>query len=167
MSAGWAGVSLPDMRLGPDALECPQVGEHVVVLQRPGDRGEPMDILITLAEVGSGPASHLHPTQVERFHVVRGSVEVRVGEELAVVGVGEEVTVPAATDHSFRALERGSQLRTLIVPGYGFEAALEDVYALFDLDQLRLEGPIDRAAVAACFAKHKDVMVSMRGKQPR
>ena len=134
------------------------------MLHRPSGPDQHLECLITLDGIGSGPAPHLHPAQVEQFRVVRGRVEVTVGEQTITVGADEEITVPAATAHHFRALEAGSQLLVHITPGDGFEAALEAVYELFDHGKLRLTGPTDPTAVAACFEQHKHVMVSMRGK---
>jgi mannose-6-phosphate isomerase-like protein (cupin superfamily) len=152
------------MRLGPNVLRCPDSGERIEILHRPSEPGQHVECLITLDCVGSGPAPHLHPAQVEQFRVVRGRVEVIVGDRTLTVGADEEITVPAATAHHFRALEAGSQLLVRISPGDGFEAALEAVYELFDHGQLALTGPRDPVAVAACFERHKHVMIGMRGR---
>jgi mannose-6-phosphate isomerase-like protein (cupin superfamily) len=154
------------MRLRPDALECPVTGEHVEVLRRPDGHVEHAEFLITLADVGSGPGPHLHPEQVEQFHVVRGRVQVLVGEDTITADQGEHVTVPAGTAHSFRALEAGTQLQLRVTPGHGFEAALEDVFELIDQGQLGPDGPVNPTVWDACFARHKQVMVSMRGLTP-
>jgi len=141
------------MRLGPDALACPASGEHVEILRRPDDHEQHAEFLITLADVGSGPGPHLHPEQIEQFHVVRGRVQVLIGDDTITADAGQDVTVAAATTHSYRALEAGTQLQLRVRPGYGFEAALEDVY-----------GPVNPAVWNACFERHKEVMVSMRSR---
>ncbi len=152
------------MRIGPDALECPLSGEHVEILRRPDDHGNQAECLITLAGVGSGPGPHLHPEQVEQFRVVRGRVQVVVGADTITVDAGQDVIVPAGTAHSFQALEAGTQLRLRVTPGHGFEAALEDVFALLDQGQLGPDGPVDPAVWNACFERHKQVMVSARNR---
>jgi mannose-6-phosphate isomerase-like protein (cupin superfamily) len=151
------------MRLGPDTLECPASGEHVEILRRPDDHEQHAEFLITLAGVGSGPGPHLHPEQIEQFRVVRGCVQVLVGDDTITADAGEDVTVAAATTHSYRALEAGTQLYLRVRPGHGFEAALEDVYELLDQGQLGPDGPVNPAVWNACFERHKQVMVSMRG----
>jgi mannose-6-phosphate isomerase-like protein (cupin superfamily) len=149
------------MRLGPDELECPFSGEHVEVLRRPDEHEEHAEFLITLAEVGSGPGPHLHPGQIEQFHVVRGRVQVLAGDNTITADAGEDVTVPVATTHSYQALEAGTQLQLRVAPGHGFEAALE-VYELLDQGQLGPDGPDGPAVWNACFERHKHVMVSGR-----
>lgn len=152
------------MRIGPDELECPLSGEHVEILRRPDEHGEQAECLITLAAVGSGPGPHLHPEQVEQFRVVRGRVQVVAGTDTITAEAGQDVTVPAGTTHSFRALETGTQLRLRVMPGHGFEAALEDVFDLLDQGQLGPDGPLDPAAWNACFERHKHVMISARSR---
>ncbi|MDQ2813342.1 MAG: cupin domain-containing protein [Actinomycetota bacterium] len=152
------------MRIGPDALECPLSGEHVKILRRPDEHGEHAEYLITLAAVGSGPGPHLHPEQVEQFRVVRGRVQVLAGADTITADIGQDVTVPPGTAHSFRALEAETQLRLRVTPGHGFEAALEDVFELLDQGQLGPDGPVDPAAWNACFEQHKQVMISARSR---
>ena len=152
------------MRCGPDELRCPFSGETTEILHRPGQDSEHAEFLITLAGVGSGPGPHLHPGQVEHFHVVQGSVEVRVGDDTIRLGADEAVTVPTGTAHSFRALVAQTQVLRRLTPGHGFEAALEDVYELLDSGQLGPGGPIDPAVWNECFARHRQVMVSLRDR---
>lgn len=143
-------------------MHCPANGEHVQITHRPDEDAEHAEILVTLGEIGSGPGVHLHPHQVESFQVVRGRVEVRVGDEYRSIGVGEQVAVPPGTAHRYRALESGTQLRITITPGHGFETALADVYDLLDRGVIGPDGITDRAAFDACFERHKDIMVSLR-----
>jgi len=152
------------MRSGPDDLLCPLSGESMQILHRPDENSEHAEFLITLADVGSGPGPHLHPGQVEYFRVVRGSVQVRLGDDTVRADAGEAVTVPTGTAHSFRALEAGTQLLGRLTPGHGFEAALEDVYELLDSGQLGPDGPVDPAVWEECFERHRQVMVSMRDR---
>jgi quercetin dioxygenase-like cupin family protein len=153
------------MRVHPDLLVNPISGESVKILRRPLQDGESVEVLIELAEVGSGPGPHLHPSQTERFQVVRGLLEMTIGENHVTAVVGDEIVVPAGTTHHFRALEAGTQLHTDIQPGAGFEVALEDVFELFDRGHVGPDGIADPAAFNACFVRHQHVMVSARPRQ--
>jgi mannose-6-phosphate isomerase-like protein (cupin superfamily) len=123
---------------------------------------------------GASPASSAHRQPCSaaffraqvwvEFRVVRGRVQVLVGEDTVTADAGQEVIVPAGTAHSFRALEAGTQLRLRVTPGHGFEAALEDVFELLDQGQLGPDGPVDLAVWNACFERHKQVMVSARNR---
>ena len=152
------------MRTGPDFLECPASGERVEIVRRPDEHGEHAEILVTLGVVGSGPGPHLHPEQIEHFRVVKGSVQVLVGDATVVVGAGEEVTVPPSTAHAYRAVEPDTELLIRITPGHGFESALEDVYELFDRGTIEAGVIQDTDAFDACFERHKGVMISLRNR---
>ena len=94
--------------------------------------------------------------------MVRGRLEVVLGEQTRLVESGEEVSVPARTPHAFRALVPDTQVLTVLDPGHGFEAMLEDTYALFDDGIVGPGGIADVDAFQACLARHRDVIVSLR-----
>ena len=76
-------------------------------------------------------AAHVHPSQEERFQVLRGSVGFRtpLGERIA--GPGERVTVPAGTSHKFwNAGDDEAHFVCEIRPALQFEQLLETMFAL-------------------------------------
>ena len=46
-------------------------------------------------------AAHVHPSQEERFEVLRGEVGFKIGREKTVAGPGQRLVVPAGTPHKF------------------------------------------------------------------
>jgi mannose-6-phosphate isomerase-like protein (cupin superfamily) len=46
------------------------------------------------------PPEHFHPKQDERFEILAGTMEVRIGDERKLLEAGEEVFIPAVTPHA-------------------------------------------------------------------
>ena len=55
-----------------------------------------------LTTPGGGPPPHIHTREDEFFFVLDGTFEIRVGEELHVLGSGGYAYVPRGTVHNFR-----------------------------------------------------------------
>ena len=51
---------------------------------------------------GGGPPPHIHSREDETFYVLEGQIEVLLGEETIVAGIGDFVNVPRGTVHCFR-----------------------------------------------------------------
>jgi quercetin dioxygenase-like cupin family protein len=58
--------------------------------------------LENLTAPGSGPPPHIHTREDEFFFVLDGTFEIRVGEELHILGAGGYAYVPRGTVHNFR-----------------------------------------------------------------
>ncbi len=56
---------------------------------------------LVLAPGGRVPSSHAHPEQEERFTVVEGQLNLRIGSRPVIAGPGRTVAVPPGTVHSF------------------------------------------------------------------
>src|SRR5438445_705577 len=80
---------------------------------------------------GSTAAAHVHPSQEERFQVLRGSVGFRVGRKKIVAGPGQRLTVPAGTPHKFwNAGDETAHFVCEIRPALQFESLIETMFAL-------------------------------------
>jgi hypothetical protein len=76
-------------------------------------------------------AAHVHPSQEERFEVLRGTVGFRVGREKLVAGPGKRLTVPAGTPHKFwNAGEEVAHFVCEVRPALQFESLVETMFAL-------------------------------------
>jgi mannose-6-phosphate isomerase-like protein (cupin superfamily) len=68
------------------------------------------------AGVGASPHHHLHATEV--FHVLRGGVQLLLGDDLVEVGAGDLVVVPPGAVHAFAAAPgRDAELLVVVTPG--------------------------------------------------
>jgi quercetin dioxygenase-like cupin family protein len=73
-------------------------GERIVI------RTSAADLLafdLYLPPGGHVPARHAHPLQEERFVIVEGELEFRIGQAIIQAAAGSSITVPANTKHWF------------------------------------------------------------------
>jgi quercetin dioxygenase-like cupin family protein len=56
---------------------------------------------------GDQAPAHVHHRSDEAFCVLRGRLEVLVGDQRRIIGPGEHITVPAGTTHTFATVDSG------------------------------------------------------------
>ncbi|MGA2165332.1 MAG: cupin domain-containing protein [Solirubrobacteraceae bacterium] len=92
--------------------------------------GENLIVDILVARRGAVP-SHLHPSQEERWTVVKGRVRFEVAGRRTAPDPGEEIVVPAGVKHSFKNIGPGeAQVRAEVRPALEIEAFLTDAAML-------------------------------------
>src|SRR6476660_1586191 len=78
-----------------DSIHNPVTGERIVFRQTSAETSGEAVVIETYVEPhGFVAAAHVHPSQEERFQVLRGTVGFRVGREKLVAGPGQRITVP-------------------------------------------------------------------------
>jgi mannose-6-phosphate isomerase-like protein (cupin superfamily) len=110
----------------------PVSGEQITFVETAADTGgELLAIDMTLAPDGHVPGAHVHPEQEERFEVVSGTMEFRMGRKKVVAGPGEVVVVPPGVRHKFRNAG-GEEARVLVEvrPALKMEELFESTVAL-------------------------------------
>ncbi len=115
-----------------DTIENPVTGERIVFRQTSRDTGgEAVVIECFVQPTGFVAAAHVHPSQEERFQILRGSVGFRVGKNERIAGPGERVTVPAGAAHRFwNAGDTEAHFVCEVRPALQFEQLLETMFAL-------------------------------------
>jgi quercetin dioxygenase-like cupin family protein len=115
-----------------DSIHNPVTGERIVFHQTAADTDGEAVVIETFVEPhGFVAAAHVHPSQEERFQVLRGTVGFKIGREKQVAGPGTRVTVPAKTPHRFwNAGDETAQFVCEIRPALQFESLLETMFAL-------------------------------------
>jgi len=115
-----------------DTLENPITGERIVFRQTSREtNGEAVVIETYVQPDGFVAAAHVHPSQEERFEVLRGAVGFRVGRKKVVAGPGQRLTVPAGTAHRFwNAGDEVAHFVCEIRPALQFESLIETMFAL-------------------------------------
>jgi quercetin dioxygenase-like cupin family protein len=85
-------------------------------------------IVHTWLEPGGGLPAHLHPRQEERWSVVEGTVDFRLGDEQRRLGPedGEVVVHPGVAHGLASASDSEARLRCLAIPGLRLQAFLEE-----------------------------------------
>jgi mannose-6-phosphate isomerase-like protein (cupin superfamily) len=97
-------------------------------------------------------AAHVHPAQTERFHMLEGTVQFHVGDEIADASAGDELLVPPGTPHRFRNTgDEEARFLTEIRPALKFESLIETMFALAadgKTNRHGLPGPFRLAVIA-------------------
>ena len=115
-----------------DAIENPVTGERLVFRRTSRETGGQAVVFETFVQPnGFVAAAHVHPSQEERFEILRGSVGFKIGRNKLVAGPGQRLTVPAGTAHKFwNAGDEPVRFVCEIRPALQFERLLETMYAL-------------------------------------
>jgi len=115
-----------------DTIHNPVTGERIVFRQTSREtNGQAVVIETYVQPNGFVAAAHVHPSQEERFEILRGSVGFRIGRKKLVAGPGQRLTVPAGTPHKFwNAGEEEAHFVCEVRPALQFEALLETMFAL-------------------------------------
>jgi quercetin dioxygenase-like cupin family protein len=115
-----------------DTIENPVTGERLVFRKTSRETGGQAVVIETFVQPnGFVAAAHVHPSQEERFEVLRGSVGFKVGRKKLVAGPGQRVTVPAGTPHKFwNAGDEEAHFVCEVRPALQFESLLETMFAL-------------------------------------
>src|SRR5690348_16326134 len=115
-----------------DTIENPITGERLVFRKTSRETGGQAVVIETFVQPnGFVAAAHVHPSQEERFGVLRGSVGFKIGRKKLVAGPGQRITVPAGTPHKFwNAGDDEAHFVCEVRPALQFESLLETMFAL-------------------------------------
>ena len=115
-----------------DTIENPVTGEGLVFRKTSRETGGQAVVIETFVQPnGFVAAAHVHPSQEERFEVLRGSLGFKIGGKKLVAGPGQRLTVPAGTPHKFwNAGDEEAHFVCEIRPALQFESLLETMFAL-------------------------------------
>ena len=103
---------------------------------------------------GAVAAAHVHPSQEERFEVLAGELEFRVGKNTIVAKPGDRVLVPAGTPHRFRNVgDETAHFTCEVSPALGFEQLIETMFSLAGDGKVNRKGMPNPLRLAV-IAKH-------------
>src|SRR6476646_5885183 len=141
-------------------IENPVTGERIVFRQTSRDTGGEAVVIETFVQPdGFVAAAHVHPSQEERFEVLRGSVGFKVGREKMVAGPGTRVTVPAGTPHKFwNAGDTEAHFVCEVRPALQFESLLETMFALAVDGKTNKKGMPNPLRLAVIAREHFDTV---------
>jgi quercetin dioxygenase-like cupin family protein len=77
---------------------------------------------------GGGPPPHVHTREDEAFYVVRGQLEIQVGNSTYKAEAGDFVFIPRGTAHCFRNLGPGTAMQLVTVVPAGLERFFREVF---------------------------------------
>ena len=115
-----------------DVIENAVTGERIVFRKTSADtKGEAVVIECFVQPGGYVAAAHVHPSQDERFEVLKGAVGFLIDKQELVARPGDRMLVPAGAKHKFwNAGPEEAHFVCEIRPALGFEQLVETMFAL-------------------------------------
>jgi mannose-6-phosphate isomerase-like protein (cupin superfamily) len=143
-----------------DTIENPVTGERLVFRKTSRETdGQAVVIETFVKPNGFVAAAHVHPTQEERFEVLRGSVGFKIGRKRLVAGPGQRITVPAGTPHKFwNAGDDDAHFVCEVRPALQFESLLETMFALATDGKTNRKGMPNPLRLAVIANAHFDTV---------
>jgi quercetin dioxygenase-like cupin family protein len=131
----------------------PVTGETLVFRKTSADtNGESVIVEAYVEPNGAVAAAHVHPAQEERFEVLSGELEFRVGKKTVVARPGDRVSVPAGTAHRFKNIgDETAHFVCEVRPALGFEQLIDTMFTLAGdgkVNKRGLPNPLRLAVIA-------------------
>jgi quercetin dioxygenase-like cupin family protein len=143
-----------------DSIENPVTGERIVFRQTSRETGGEAVVIETFVQPGGFvAAAHVHPSQEERFQVLRGTVGMKIGRQKHMAGPGTRLTVPAGTAHRFwNAGEEVAHFVCEVRPALQFESLIETMYGLAADGKTNRKGMPNPLRLAVIAQAHFDTV---------
>src|SRR2546426_5938260 len=143
-----------------DTIHNPVTGERITFHATSADtNGESVVIECTVQPDGFVAATHLHPSQSERFAVIDGRLGIKVGKENRTLGQGEIAVVEPGTPHRFwNAGEDEVRFVCEVRPALQFESLLETMFALAEDGRTNRKGMPNPLRLAVIARAHFDTV---------
>jgi quercetin dioxygenase-like cupin family protein len=141
-------------------IENPVTGERLVFRRTAAETNGELVVVETFVQPhGFVASAHVHPSQEERFEVLRGTVGFRVGGEEILAGPGRRLTVPAGTAHRFwNAGDEEAHFVCEIRPALQFEQLIETMFALASDGKTNRKGMPNPLRLAVIANAHFDTV---------
>ena len=143
-----------------DTIANPITGERVTFLTTSAETGGELVVIdAAVAPGGFVAAEHLHPYQSERFEILEGEVEFKLGKEVVTAGSGDVVMVESGTSHQFRNLGNEEiRFRTEVRPALSFETFLQTMFGLASEGKTNKKGMPNPFRLAVIMDEHFDLV---------
>jgi quercetin dioxygenase-like cupin family protein len=124
------------------SMENPASGERFVWRATAASTGgEYCEFDLFLAPGARIAAAHRHPSQLETFSVLSGTLEMQIAGQQRVVPAGEEASVPAATAHALgNPSDEPAHVVCRITPSYLIDEFFEAFCAIANRGELNKAG---------------------------
>ena len=108
---------------------------------------------------GAVAAAHVHPSQDERFQILRGTVGFKLDGQELMRRPGDRILVPAGTSHKFwNAGEDEAHFVCEIRPALQFEELIETMFALANDGKTNRKGMPNLLRLAVIANAHFDTV---------
>lgn len=143
-----------------DRYEMPDGSIYELVTSHDDANGGYVEMEWTFPAGAFAPPAHIHPTQVEEYEVLEGSLEVMVDGDWQTLRTGDSASVPAGVTHTFKVPEP-VRVRNFHRPGSHFDAFIEKQHAFVNSDRFKgLKHPSTAIAMAGAWQDHSDLLVA-------
>jgi quercetin dioxygenase-like cupin family protein len=143
-----------------DVIENPVTGERMIFRKTSADTGgEAVVIECIVRPKGVVAATHVHPSQDERFEVLAGEVGFRIDKQEIVASAGERILIPAGTAHKFwNAGDDEAHFVCEVRPALQFESLIETMFALAGDGKTNRKGMPNPLRLAVIARAHFDTV---------
>jgi quercetin dioxygenase-like cupin family protein len=143
-----------------DVIENPVTGERIVFRKTSRETGGQAVVIETFVQPnGFVAAAHVHPSQEERFEILRGSLGFKIDGKKLVAGPGQRLTVPAGTPHKFwNAGDDEAHFVCEVRPALQFESLIETMFALAGDGKTNRKGMPNPLRLAVIANAHFDTV---------
>lgn len=140
------------------AKAVPQIGDHDVLavsdrmamILRGEDTGDEFALIHCITAPEEGPPLHIHQTEDETFHVLKGEYDFQVGDTLMRVSPGGTVFGARGVPHAYRNPGKTPAEMLLLVTPAGFERFFERVSGLTASNEINPQVLTEEAAKYGC-----------------
>jgi mannose-6-phosphate isomerase-like protein (cupin superfamily) len=143
-----------------DTIHNPVTGERITFRATSADtNGEAVVIECTVQPDGFVAATHLHPSQSERFAVIDGTLGLKNGKEKVTLERGEVAVVEPGTPHRFwNAGKEEVRFVCEVRPALQFESLLETMFVLAEDGKTNRKGMPNPPWLAVIAQAHFDTV---------
>jgi quercetin dioxygenase-like cupin family protein len=143
-----------------DTIDNPVTGERITFHQTSADTdGEAVVIECTVQPDGFVAASHVHPSQTERFNVIDGLLGMKVGRKKLLLERGDVAVVEPGTAHKFWNMgDEPARFVCEVRPALQFESLLETMFALAADGKTNKKGMPNPLRLAVIARAHFDTV---------
>jgi mannose-6-phosphate isomerase-like protein (cupin superfamily) len=143
-----------------DTIHNPVTGESITFHQTSADtNGEAVVIETVVQPDGAVCASHVHPSQTERFAVVEGMLGMKVGRKKLLLERGDVAVVEPGMPHKFWNMgDEPVSFVCEVRPALQFESLLETMFALAEDGKTNKKGMPNPLRLAVIARAHFDTV---------
>ena len=143
-----------------ETIHNPVTGERITFHATSADtNGESVVIECTVQPDGFVAATHLHPSQSERFAVIDGTLGLKNGKERVTLERGEVAIVEPGTPHRFwNAGKKEVRFVCEVRPALQFESLLETMFVLAEDGKTNRKGMPNPLRLAVIANAHFDTV---------
>lgn len=132
-------------------------GEQIVFRRTTAETGgELLEVEVLYRPNATPPPAHYHPSQEERFEVLQGAIQTRIGGVTRTYLPGERFTVPPGVSHQMHSsgAEPG-RMRWEIRPALNTEAFFETLWGLAQDGKTNANGVPNLLQLAVILQAHR------------